>query len=180
MNLAVMFAAAAEEHDSTQTHHWLLPEDYEMYWGIPASILIFALLIWKAGPVIKKGFNDRTARVQAQLDDAANDLSAAEAEAAEIRRALGDVEAERARMLTDADAQAEALLRDGRAWLDTEVADLEARATADVGRRPGAADFPGDRPPLGGRRRACGQRAADRGSPPRPDRVVHPEGRCRA
>jgi F-type H+-transporting ATPase subunit b len=132
VNLAVMFAAAAEEHDSTQTHHWLLPEDYEMYWGIPASILIFALLIWKAGPVIKKGFNDRTARVQAQLDDAANDLSAAEAEAAEIRRALGDVEAERARMLTDADAQAEALLRDGRARLDTEVADLEARATADV------------------------------------------------
>ena len=132
MSFIAMLAAAAEEHDPSRTHHWLLPEDYEMIWGIPASILIFALLIWKAGPLIKKGFNDRTARVQAQLDDAANDLSAAEAEAADIRRALGDLDAERTRMLAEADEQAEALLRDGRARLDTEVTELNAKAEADI------------------------------------------------
>ena len=133
MNAFVTLLAAAEEHhDPSQTHHWLLPENYEMYWGIPASILIFALLIWKAGPLIKKGLNDRTARVQAQLDDAANDLSAAEADAADIRRALGDLDAERARMLAEADEQAEALLRDGRARLETEVTELNAKAEADI------------------------------------------------
>ena len=132
MSFIAMLAAAAEEHDPSQTPHWLLPEDYEMIWGIPASILIFALLIWKAGPLIKKGFNHRTARVQAQLDDAANDLSAAEAEAADIRRALGDLDAERTRMLAEADEQGEALLRDGRARLDTEVTELNAKAEADI------------------------------------------------
>ena len=130
--VTLLAAAAEEHHDPSQTHHWLLPENYEMYWGIPASILIFALLIWKAGPLIKKGLNDRTARVQAQLDDAANDLSAAEAEAAEIRRALGDLDAERARMLAEADEQAEALLRDGRVRLDTEVTELNVKAEADI------------------------------------------------
>ena len=34
-----------------------LPEDYEMIWGVPASIIIFALLIWKAGPLVKKAFS---------------------------------------------------------------------------------------------------------------------------
>jgi F-type H+-transporting ATPase subunit b len=131
MSLMMMLAAAGE-HDPSQTPHWLLPEDYEMIWGIPASILIFALLIWKAGPVIKKGFNDRTARVQAQLDEATDDLSAAEAEAAEIRRALGDLDAERARMLAEADEQAEALLRDGRTRLDNDVIELQAKADADI------------------------------------------------
>jgi F-type H+-transporting ATPase subunit b len=128
MNLLALLAA----EDPSKTHHWLLPEDYEMIWGIPASILIFALLIWKAGPFIKKAFNDRTARVQAQLDDAAADKAAAEVEAAEIRQSLGDLEAERGRMLAEADEQAAALLRDGNARLDAEAADLEAKADADI------------------------------------------------
>jgi F-type H+-transporting ATPase subunit b len=132
MKLALILAAAAEEHhDPSKTHHWLLPEDYELIWGVPASIIIFGLLIWKAGPLIKKAFNDRTARIQAQLDEAAADQAAAEANAADVRRALGDIEAERATAMADAEAQAEALLRDGQARLAAEVADLEAKAEAD-------------------------------------------------
>ena len=127
MNLLALLAA----EDPSKTHHWLLPEDYEMIWGIPASILIFALLIWKAGPLVKKAFNDRTARIQAELDEAAADKAAAEAEAAEVRRALGDIEAERATAMVDAEAQAEALLRDGQTRLEAEITDLQAKAEAD-------------------------------------------------
>lgn len=126
-----LLAILASE-DPSQTPHWLWPEKYEMIWGIPASILIFGLLIWKAGPLLVKSFRARTARVQAQLDEAAADRSAAEAEAAEVRRALGDLDAERARMLADADEQAAALLRDGAARLDAEVAELESKADADI------------------------------------------------
>jgi F-type H+-transporting ATPase subunit b len=103
-----------------------------MIWGIPASILIFGLLIWKAGPILVKSFRARTERIQAQLDEAADDKAAAEAEAAEVRRALGDLEAERARMLAEADEQAAALLRDGATRLDAEVDELEAKADADI------------------------------------------------
>ena len=117
----------------SQTHHWLLPEDYEMIWGIPASILIFGLLFWKAGPLIKKAFNDshRSASRPSSTRPPPT-RPAAEAEAAEIRSALGDLEAERARLLAEADEQAAALLRDGAARLDAEVAELEAKAEADI------------------------------------------------
>jgi len=128
----VSFLAMLAAEDPSQTHSWFWPEKYEMIWGIPASILIFSLLIWKAGPILVKSFRARTERVQAQLDAAANDKAAAEAEAAEVRRALGDLDAERARMLADADEQAAALLRDGATRLDAEVVDLQAKADADI------------------------------------------------
>jgi F-type H+-transporting ATPase subunit b len=126
-----MLALLAAE-DITQTKSWIWPENYEMIYGIPASILIFALLIWKAGPLLVASFRARTARVQAQLDEAAADKAAAEAEAAEVRRALGDIESERARMLAEADEQAAALTRDGAGRLEAEVADLQAKADADI------------------------------------------------
>jgi F-type H+-transporting ATPase subunit b len=127
----ILIAAAEEEHID-QTHHWLWPEGYEIVFGGIASVLIFALLWWKAGPFVKKALGDRTARIQAEIDTAATSLSQAEAEAAEIRRALGDIGAERARLLADADAQAEALLADGRARLDQEIAELHTKGDADI------------------------------------------------
>jgi len=127
-----LIAAAPHEEDPSQTHHWLWPEGYEILFGGLASLMIFALLWWKAGPLLKKGMAARTQRIQDELDGAAGALSSAEAEASKIREAKGDIEAERQRMLADADAQAEALLTDGRARLDAEVADLDAKADADI------------------------------------------------
>ncbi len=97
-----------------------------------ASIIVFSLLYWKAGPIIKKSFSDRTAGIQKQLDDAAAAKAAAVGEAARIRQAQGDIDAERARLYAEADAQAEALLADGRTRLAAEIAELEARADADI------------------------------------------------
>ena len=134
MNLAValLTAAAEGEHDVTQTPSKFWPEGYEMLFGIPASLLVFFLL-WKfAGPTVKKAMTGRTAKIQAELDAGEADRVAAEAEAAQIRQALGDIASERARMLAEADVQAAALLEDGRARLAQEIAELEARAEADL------------------------------------------------
>lgn len=131
-----LLAAEGEPHrdDNGQvvTHHWLLPEQAEIIYGTLASAIIFGLL-WKfAWPAIKKGLEGRTAKIQSQLDDGTQAKASAEAEAAQIRQAKGDIEGERARMLADADAEAEALLTDGRARLEAEIAELEARAAADL------------------------------------------------
>jgi ATP synthase F0 subunit b len=124
---AIIFAA-----DPARSHHWLLPETKEIIWGGLASLIIFWLL-WKfAGPAVKKAMAGRTEKIQAELDASEADRTAAEAEAAGIRRAAGDIEAERGRLLAEADAQAEALLAEGRARLQQEVADIEARAAADI------------------------------------------------
>jgi F-type H+-transporting ATPase subunit b len=110
----------------------IFPPWKELIPGSLASIIVFSLLYWKAGPIIKKSFADRTARIQGELDGAAAAKTAAEAEAIRIRQAQGDIEAERARIYAEADAQAEALLVDGRARLAAEIAELEARAETDI------------------------------------------------
>ena len=97
-----------------------------------ASVAIFAVLIKFAGPMVKKSMSDRTDAIQKQIDASSNDLASAQADAANIRTALGDIAAEKSRLLSDANAQAAALLSDGRARLTAEVADLEAKADADI------------------------------------------------
>jgi F-type H+-transporting ATPase subunit b len=130
---ALLVAAAGGEHeDITQTPSKFWPEGYELLFGIPASVLVFYLL-WKfAGPAVKKGMAARTEKIQAELDSGEADRVAAEAEAAEIRSAKGDIAAERARLLAEADAQAAALLEDGKARLEQELAELDTRAAADI------------------------------------------------
>ena len=133
---AILIAAEGEPHrdDNGQivTHHWLLPEQAEIIYGTISSLIIFALLFKFAGPPIKKGLVARTERIQAEIDASATALADADAEAAEIRQAKGNIEEERERMLAAADVEAEALLTDGRARLEVEIAELEARAAADL------------------------------------------------
>ena len=121
-----------DDNGEVITHHWLLPETAEIIYGGIASLLIFAAL-WKfAGPAVKKAMAARTERIQKELDAAASDTAMAAEEAAEIRRAKGDIESEKVRILSEARAQAEAVLADGRARLAQEVAELEAKAVADI------------------------------------------------
>lgn len=118
--------------DPSQTHHPLWSEGYELLFGSIATGLVLGLLIWKAGPALKKGFRGRTERIQKELDDSANALSSAEQEAERIRTMRGDIESERRQLLAEADQRASALLDDGRSRLTAEIADLEAKADADI------------------------------------------------
>ncbi len=118
--------------DPTQTHHWLLPETAEIIYGGIASVLVFALLIKLAGPMAKKALAGRTEKIQNEMDSAKAVRSDAEVEAGRIRTALGDISAERARILAEADAQATSALLEGRARIVTEMAELEAKAVADI------------------------------------------------
>lgn len=133
MNLLTILAAESSDPiDDARSISWLWPEQAELIYGSLASILIFAAL-WKfAGPAIKKAMADRTEGIQTELDESAAAKAEAEAEAANIRQAAGDIDAERQRLFADADVQAETVLADGRARLDQEVAELEARADADI------------------------------------------------
>jgi len=127
MSLTSLLAA-----DPAETHHWLLPETAEIIYGGIASLLVIGALVKFALPQFKKSLAARSERIQTEIDASASDLATAEGDAARIRTALGDIDAERARLLADANAQAEALLREGRTRLSAEVAELEAKADADI------------------------------------------------
>lgn len=122
-----------------ETHHWLLPETAEIIYGGIASVLVFFVLGKFALPMMKKSLSDRTARIQADIDNAKNVRETAEAEASRIRTALGDINSERARILAEADAQAATIVSEGRARIDAEMADVEAKALADIATAAGRA-----------------------------------------
>jgi F-type H+-transporting ATPase subunit b len=139
MNLQLGILVAAEDIDPARSPNPIIPEAAELIYGSIASIIIFALL-WKfAGPAIKKAMADRTARIENELEESAEAKATAEAEAAEIRQAAGDIDAERQRLFAEADAEAAALLEQGRVRLDEEIAEMEARADADIAATAGRA-----------------------------------------
>ena len=132
MNMFAVILGAEDPIDDARSLHWLWPADAELIYGTISSLLIFGLL-WKfAGPAIAKAMADRTERIQNELDTSAAAQSEAETEATDIRQAAGDIDGERQRLFAEADAQAEALLIDGRASLEREAAELDARAEADI------------------------------------------------
>jgi F-type H+-transporting ATPase subunit b len=133
MNLASGFnLIAAEGVDPAKSLSPYWAADAELIWGTIASLIIIGALFKFAGPVVKKAMAARTAGIEQELDESAQDQTSALAEASDIRQAAGDIDAERQRLIAEADAQAEALLIEGRARLETEVAELNARADADI------------------------------------------------
>jgi F-type H+-transporting ATPase subunit b len=110
----------------------ILPETVEIIAGGLASVIVFYGLYRFGWPAIKKAMDARTERIQKELDSAAADRAAAAAEASTIREAMGDIAAERARLLAQAETQAAAVLADGRVRLTQELAELEAKAVADI------------------------------------------------
>jgi F-type H+-transporting ATPase subunit b len=110
----------------------IFPERQEIIYGGLASIIVLGLIWWKGWPLAKKAMAARTQRIQDQLDGAQAAKEAADAEAAGIRQALGDIDAERARLVAEAEEQSDALLVEGRARIEEEIAELEARADADI------------------------------------------------
>lgn len=132
MSLFTVLAAEGHAIDPARSEHWLLPADAELIFGTISSVLVFGVLIKFAGPLFAKALRSRTERIQNDLDSSQAELRDAEAEAAEVRRATGDLDAERARLFADAEAQAAQLLAEGRARIEAEVAELNRRADVEI------------------------------------------------
>ncbi len=116
---------------STSLSPYFAPIEEVIIGGL-ATLIVFGMLYKYAWPAISKGMKDRTARIQADLDTSAAARTQAEADAAEIRTSLGDVDGERTRLFAEADKQAAALLEDGRLRLAKEVEELESKAETDI------------------------------------------------
>lgn len=127
MNYMTLFAV-----DPAESPSWIWPELPEIIYGGISSLVIFGALYKFALPQFKKALAARTERIQKELDASQGDLAQAEADAAKIRQALGDIASEKARLMADAQAQADALLAEGRSRLTAEVADMEAKADSDI------------------------------------------------
>lgn len=123
------------------------PSDIKEFWfGGAAFLIVAGLLVWKLTPLISNALAANGARVQQQLDAAAEAQATADAEIAELKARLGNADADGARLVADATAAAEKLKVDGaaKAAADAEAIIARAQADAEAMRLQATADLQAD------------------------------------
>ncbi|MCX7621690.1 MAG: F0F1 ATP synthase subunit B [Acidimicrobiales bacterium] len=130
MDVLTILAAGAGGED--KWYYWLFHDWREMVITAIASIIVFALLAWKAGPAIKGMWNGRIDRIAKEISDAEAARSEAEQAYAEVQANLVNAEAERSRILAEARQTAEAVKRQLVERGEQEASDLRARAVIDI------------------------------------------------
>lgn len=141
-----MIAFLAAEGADVGNGYWLPHDLNEVIWGTIAFVLVFGLIVWKAGPAIKKALNARPERISGELAAAESVKAEAEAERDRIKEALADSDAEAARIVEAARQSADRLRVDGetRALADAQI--LRDRAAHDIvsARRQAESDLVGE------------------------------------
>jgi F-type H+-transporting ATPase subunit b len=110
----------------------ILPETNEIIWGALSFAAVFGLLAWKGFPAIKRAMEERTARIQADVDAAESAKAEVSAKAAEYDAKLAEARTEAARIIEEARQDADAYRNDKRAEADAEIARMKEQAAADV------------------------------------------------
>jgi F-type H+-transporting ATPase subunit b len=105
----------------------IAPASNELLWGgLAFAVLLVAL--WKFGlPAATKMMDERTARIQGDLDRAESARTEAEGILAQYERQLADARNEATRLVDEARQQAEQVRRDLVARAEAEAADIRAR-----------------------------------------------------
>lgn len=126
MHILYIFAA-----DAPNGRH-LAGDRNEIYWGTAAFLVVMALIIWKALPLMKEALQARTAKIEAELTNA----KAARAEAEQALNAssaeLPDVSVEEAKIRSEATATAAKLKEDLFAKAEAEAEAVRERGRSDV------------------------------------------------
>lgn len=128
MNYLILASEAATEH----ANGFLFGEPKETIVSALASIIVLALLWWKAGPFAKKAMVDRTARIAKELEDAEKARVDAETKLSDVQGRIANAEQERQRILVEARQTAEALKNQIVAKAEAEAITIKTRAVADI------------------------------------------------
>lgn len=122
---------AAENHEEIKTceeaPNPILPAIDEIIWGTLAFLVVFIGIAKFGYPAIKKGMDDRTERIQNDLDAAESAKTDAENVKAEYERHLADAKNEAARIIEEARQAADGVRRDLIARAEAEAAELRRR-----------------------------------------------------
>jgi F-type H+-transporting ATPase subunit b len=110
----------------------ILPATNELIWGAISFLVLFGLLAKFGFPAIKKGMEDRTARIQDDVKAAESAKTEAEANAKKYEAELAKNRANAAEELERARQDAEAYRVEKRAEVDAEIARMKEQAAADV------------------------------------------------
>jgi F-type H+-transporting ATPase subunit b len=110
----------------------ILPATDELVWGALSFAVLFFLLRKYAYPQVKQMMENRAERIRSDLAAAESAKGDAEQVLAEYRAQLNDAKAEAGRIIEEARQAADRLKRDQESRLRDELAELRARAVADI------------------------------------------------
>jgi len=124
----------------------ILPAKNEIIWGSIAFVVLLVALYKFAWPSLKGAMDARAERIRADLDAADTAKADAETVLSEYMSRLSDARNESARIIEEARQAADGLRRDQEQRLQTELAELRERATADIeaAKRQAIADLRSD------------------------------------
>jgi F-type H+-transporting ATPase subunit b len=128
--LATLLVAAEEV--SVKAKNPILPEGDEILWAAIAFVLVFGLLSWKAWPAIKAGLQARQDRIREDLAKAESARTEAETSLEEYKRQLADARNDASQIIEEARLQAEGVRQERVTAVETEIAELRARAAEDI------------------------------------------------
>lgn len=111
----------------------------EVIWGSLAFFVLLALIVWKAGPAIKKMVTGRTERIRDELEAAQAERTSAEQALNASSADLPDVGSEETRIRNEAIETASRLKTDMAAKAETDAVALVVRARADADAQKGQA-----------------------------------------
>ncbi len=110
----------------------ILPATDELVWGSISFIFLVILMRKFAYPAIKKGMDARTERIRGDLDAAEQAKGEAQSVLDGYRAELAGAKAEAGRIIEEARHAADAIKKDQASRLQDELAEIRARATADI------------------------------------------------
>lgn len=126
-------ATEADDPEACQgAPNLILPATDELVWGALSFTALFLLLRRFAYPQIKQMMDNRTERIRSDLSAAESTKADADQVLAEYRAQLNDAKAEAGRIIEEARQAADGIKRDQEARLQSELADLRAKAVADI------------------------------------------------
>ena len=128
--LATLLIAAEEVN--VKAKNPILPEGKELLWGSISFLIVFGLLAWKAWPAIKAGLQARQDRIREDLAKAESARTEAETSLDEYKRQLADARNDASQIIEEARLQAEGVRQERVAAVETEIAELRARAAEDI------------------------------------------------
>ncbi len=126
LHLIVLAAEAAEDKNP------ILPDVAELVYGALAFIIVFAVLAKFAFPALGKMLQERSAKIQGNLDGAEQARTTAEQELAEYRAQLAGARDESNRIIEEARRTADQMRRDLQAKAEQEAQAAVARAQEEI------------------------------------------------
>ena len=118
--------------DCQEAPNPLLPETNELIWGAFGFLVVFFFVAKFGYPAMKTSMDARTERIRNDLDQAEAQREEAASILSDYRAQLADAKNESGRIIEEARQSADALKKDQEARLQSELADLRAKATADI------------------------------------------------